>query len=167
MTPGIQPSNVKIMLRKKLAIRPVMSTASGGKTTQKKYRSAFTSLTPPLSLRLRLLRLSVERFLRLPVARLLQLVIFDHRIRQQIAAKTMQTRFKIYILPLNIDLHVFTDPYGPHLWHSQVPHRIPNCAALGDEHGFLWHHNHFCLHTSPYLRGGTRQAQSVRDCADL
>src|SRR4249920_1868801 len=41
MTPGIQPSNVKIMLRKKLAIRPVMSTASGGKTTQKKYRSAF------------------------------------------------------------------------------------------------------------------------------
>src|SRR6266496_276435 len=41
MTPGIQPSNVKIRLRKKLAIRPVMSTASGGKTTQKKYRSAF------------------------------------------------------------------------------------------------------------------------------
>src|SRR6266513_5971835 len=41
MTPGIQPSNVKIMLRKKLAIRPVVSTASGGKTTQKKYRSAF------------------------------------------------------------------------------------------------------------------------------
>src|SRR5882724_5353457 len=41
MTPGIQPSKVKIMLRKKLAIRPVMSTASGGKTTQKKYRSAF------------------------------------------------------------------------------------------------------------------------------
>jgi hypothetical protein len=41
MTPGIQPSNVKIMLRKKLAMRPVISTASGGNTTQKKYRSAF------------------------------------------------------------------------------------------------------------------------------
>src|SRR5207249_7815842 len=41
MTPGIQPSKVKIRLRKKLAIRPVMSTASGGKTTQKKYRSDF------------------------------------------------------------------------------------------------------------------------------
>src|SRR5438874_10665117 len=41
MTPGIQPSNVKIMLRKKLAMRPVISTASGGSTTQKKYRSAF------------------------------------------------------------------------------------------------------------------------------
>jgi len=43
MTPGIQPSNVKIRLRKKLAMRPVISTASGGKTTQKKYRSAFIS----------------------------------------------------------------------------------------------------------------------------
>jgi hypothetical protein len=30
-----------MMLRKKLAMRPVMSTASGGNTTQKKYRSAF------------------------------------------------------------------------------------------------------------------------------
>jgi hypothetical protein len=41
MTPGIQPSSVKIKLRKKLAMRPVISTASGGKITQKKYRSAF------------------------------------------------------------------------------------------------------------------------------
>jgi len=30
------------MLRKKLAMRPVISTASGGSTTQKKYRNAFT-----------------------------------------------------------------------------------------------------------------------------
>src|SRR6266516_5582906 len=43
MTPGIQPSNVKIRLRKKLAMRPVMRTATGGSTTQKKYRSAFIS----------------------------------------------------------------------------------------------------------------------------
>src|ERR1041385_1164351 len=43
MTPGIHPSKVKMMLRKKLAMRPVMSTASGGSTTQKKYRSAFIS----------------------------------------------------------------------------------------------------------------------------
>src|SRR5215475_10584810 len=41
MTPGIQQSNVKMRLRKKLAMRPVISTASGGNTTQKKYRSAF------------------------------------------------------------------------------------------------------------------------------
>src|SRR2546423_1708897 len=47
MTPGIQPSKVKIMLRKKLAIRPVISTARGGNTTQKKYRSAF--ITNPSS----------------------------------------------------------------------------------------------------------------------
>jgi hypothetical protein len=43
MTPGNQPSKVKRILSKKLAMRPVMSTASGGKTTQKKYRSAFIS----------------------------------------------------------------------------------------------------------------------------
>src|ERR1043166_655832 len=41
MTPGIQPSKVKMRLRKKLAMRPVISTASGGSTTQKKYRRAF------------------------------------------------------------------------------------------------------------------------------
>src|SRR5438270_8949999 len=44
MTPGIQPSNVKMMLSRKLAIRPVISTATGGNTTQKKYRKAFTLL---------------------------------------------------------------------------------------------------------------------------
>src|SRR5436190_16672631 len=48
MTPGIQPSNVKTRLRKKLAMRPVSSTASGGKTTQKKYRSAFIFLSASL-----------------------------------------------------------------------------------------------------------------------
>src|ERR1700736_498572 len=31
------------MLRKKLAMRPVISTASGGRTAPKKYRNAFTS----------------------------------------------------------------------------------------------------------------------------
>src|SRR5207244_12644700 len=41
MTPGIQPSKVRRMLRKKLASRPVISTATGGSTTQKKYRNAF------------------------------------------------------------------------------------------------------------------------------
>jgi len=44
MTPGIQPSKVRRMLRKKLAIRPVISTASGGSTTQKKYRNDFISV---------------------------------------------------------------------------------------------------------------------------
>jgi hypothetical protein len=73
MTPGIQPSNVKIMLRKKLAIRPVMSTASGGKTTQKKYRSAF--IYSFLSL--------ISDLCLLPIGFIPQhFVIFDHRIRQ-------------------------------------------------------------------------------------
>ena len=41
MTPGIHPSNVKIKLRKKLPKRPVINTANGGSTTQKKYRDAI------------------------------------------------------------------------------------------------------------------------------
>src|SRR5215471_1078541 len=48
MTPGIQPSKVKMRLRKKLAMRPVSSTASGGNTTQKKYRSAFIAASSSL-----------------------------------------------------------------------------------------------------------------------
>src|SRR4029453_1711879 len=47
--PGIQPSKVKMRLRKKLAIRPVKSTARGGNTTQKKYRSAFISASSSLA----------------------------------------------------------------------------------------------------------------------
>src|SRR6266571_5247407 len=58
----------------------------------------------------------------------------------------MQSRFKISVLSINIDLHVFADPDAPHLWHSQVPHRITDCVALRIEHRPLWHHNHFCLH---------------------
>jgi hypothetical protein len=41
MMPGIHPNNVNTMLSTKLARRPVMSTATGGSTTQKKYRNAF------------------------------------------------------------------------------------------------------------------------------
>ena len=73
MTPGIQPSNVKMMLRKKLAMRPVISTASGGKTTQKKYRSAFILF---FFLAVFVFVLLLYRF---PFQ---QFVIFDHRIRQ-------------------------------------------------------------------------------------
>jgi len=43
MIPGIQPSNVNTILSKKLPSRPVISTATGGNTTQKKYRNAFIS----------------------------------------------------------------------------------------------------------------------------
>ncbi len=43
MTPGIQPSKVNRILRKKLPTRPVSNTATGGNTTQKKYRNAFIS----------------------------------------------------------------------------------------------------------------------------
>jgi hypothetical protein len=130
MTPGIHPSNVKMRLRKKLAMRPVMSTASGGNTTQKKYRSAFIISSPVTN----------------HSSLLLQLVVFDHRIRQQIAAKTMQSRFKISVLPIDFDLHVFANPDASHFRHPKVSHRVANCVALRIEHSRLWHYDHFSLH---------------------
>src|SRR5437762_10463558 len=66
MIPGIQPSNVKMTLRKKLAIRPVISTASGGNTTQKKYRSAFINSSSESSSGCFLIRLPAIRNLRSP-----------------------------------------------------------------------------------------------------
>src|SRR5439155_9997496 len=58
----------------------------------------------------------------------------------------MQPRFKLAVLSLNIDLHVFADPDAAHLWHPKVPHRIAHGIPLRIEHRCFWHHNHFCLH---------------------
>src|SRR5207248_4180500 len=49
---------------KKLAIRPVISTASGGNTTQKKYRSAFINSSSESSSGCFLIRLPAIRNLR-------------------------------------------------------------------------------------------------------
>src|SRR5690242_9380685 len=58
----------------------------------------------------------------------------------------MQPGFKLAVLALNIDFHVFTDPDAAHLWHPKVPHRIAHGIPLRVEHRCLWHHNHFCPH---------------------
>src|SRR4029453_11966445 len=117
-------------LRKKLAMRPVISTASGGKTTQKKYRSAFTisSLVTSHSITL------------------LQFVIFDHRIRQQIATKLVQPRFKLAALPFDLNLHVFADSHAPHFRHSQMAHRVAHRVSLRIQHGGFWHNDHPGVH---------------------
>src|SRR5580700_9477225 len=47
MIPGIHPSKVRIRLSKKLPSRPVINTATGGSTIQKKYRNAFIDLSSP------------------------------------------------------------------------------------------------------------------------
>src|SRR4029453_2095462 len=123
-------------LRKKLAMRPVISTASGGKTTQKKYRSAFTisSLVTSHSITL------------------LQFVIFDHRIRQQIATKLVQPRFKLAVLPFDLDLHVFPDSNAAHFRHSQVAHRVTHRVSLRIQHGGFWHDDHLGVHHRTILR---------------
>src|ERR1043166_2270314 len=118
MTPGIQPSNVKMMLRKKLAMRPVISTASGGKTTQKKYRSAFT----------------ISSLVTSHSVTLLQFVIFDYRIRQKIATKLVQPRFKLAVLPFDLDFHVFPNSNAAHFRHSQMAHRVTHRVSLRIQH---------------------------------
>ena len=85
----------------------------------------------------------------------------------------MQPRFKLAVLSLNIDLHVFTDPDAAHLRHPKVPHRIAHGIPLRIEHRCFWHHNHFCLHRFTISAEGRirperlcrrrrRQAQSMR-----
>ena len=68
----------------------------------------------------------------------------------------MQARFKISVLSIDIDLHVFADPNATHFWHALVPHRIADCVALRIEHRCFWHHNHFCLHHATIFAGEHR-----------
>ena len=59
-----------------------------------------------------------------------QFVIFGHRIRQQIATKLLQPRFKFAVLPFDLDLHVFPDSNAAHFRHSQVTHRVTHRVSL-------------------------------------
>src|ERR1017187_501940 len=64
MIPGIHPSKVRTILSRKLPSRPVINTATGGSTIQKKYRNAFIDLLSLFSAFL--LRPSAARNLRSP-----------------------------------------------------------------------------------------------------
>src|SRR6266496_850144 len=66
----------------------------------------------------------------------------------------MQSRFKISVLSLNIDLHVFANSDAAHLRHSQMSHRITNRVALRVEHRRFWHHDHLCLHLRTIFAAG-------------
>src|SRR5215510_7081066 len=82
----------------------------------------------------------------------MQFVIFDHRIRQQIATKLVQPRFKLAILPFDLDLHVFPDSHAAHFRHSQVAHRVTHRVSLRIEHRGFWHDDHFGVHHRTILR---------------
>src|SRR6185369_17107470 len=83
---------------------------------------------------------------------LFQFVIFDHRIRQQIATKLVQPRFKLAVLPFDLDLHVFPDSNAAHFRHSQMAHRVTHRVSLRIQHGGLWHHDHPGVHHRTILR---------------
>src|SRR4029453_15767362 len=128
-------------LRKKLAMRPVNSTARGGNTTQKKYRNAFTFVSWSLGP-------LVERWGFLPSCHInvLQLLVFNHWIRKQIAAEAAQSRFEITVLPVDFYLHVFPDPNTADFRHAQVPHGITHCITLRIKHRSLWHDDDLRFH---------------------
>src|SRR5262249_28247533 len=77
---------------------------------------------------------------------LYQLIIFNNRIRKQIATKLMQARFYVCVVALEIDLQVFPNPHVFDFAHSEVLHCVPHGCALRIEDGRLWHHHHLGFH---------------------
>ena len=126
------------MLSRKLPSRPVISTATGGSTTQKKYRNVFTGLLGD----------SIIQQLIHSFAQSLNGILFDHRIREQIPAETVQSLFKIDIFSIDVDLHVFADPHVAHFRHSEVAHGIADRVALGIKHRFFRLHDYVHFHAS-------------------
>ena len=88
----------------------------------------------------------------LPSIRFLQLVIFDYRIREQIAAKTVKPFLKIGTFAVEIYLHVFANPNALHFRHAKVSHRIAHRIALRIEHCFLGFDDHIEPHLDTLMR---------------
>ena len=105
--------------------------------------------------------MSVGRFL----LYFLELVIFDHRIREQIATKSAQPFLKIDIFAINLYFHVLADPDAAHFRHSQMSHRVADGISLRIEHRFLRFDDHVNFHVShvnAVLLGNKRKAVPLR-----
>jgi len=91
----------------------------------------------------------------------MQFVVFDHRIGQKIAAKTVQSVFQVRAFAFNVDLHEFANPDALDLGHSEVPHGVADRVALRIQHSLLWFDDYVDLH-SPHATanslGNKRQA---------
>src|SRR5437588_353816 len=74
------------------------------------------------------------------------LIIFNHRIRKQIAAKIIEPRIEIRSLIVNLDLEILADPHRIYLRHAQMLHRIAHRCALRIEHGGFRRDEDFDLH---------------------
>src|SRR5436190_24066744 len=90
---------------------------------------------------------------------LLHIVVFDHRIRKQISAKSVEPRFQVGRFFVDIDLKIFPDPHTSHLGHTQMLHRIAHRRALGIKHRRLRGHHDIHFHAGiSGLRDGSTSA---------
>src|SRR5580765_2100973 len=64
----------------------------------------------------------------------------------------MQPRFKLAVLPFDLDLHVFPDSNAAHFRHSQVAHGVTHRVSLRVQHGRFWHDDHLGVHHRTILR---------------
>src|SRR5215471_473072 len=64
----------------------------------------------------------------------------------------MQPRFKLAVLPLDLDLHVLADSHAPHFRHSQVTHGVADRVSLRIQHRCFWHDDHLGVHHRTILR---------------
>ena len=60
----------------------------------------------------------------------------------------MQPFFKIDIVPVEIDFHVFSNSNALDLGHAKMAHRIANGISLGIEHGFFGFNNDVDSHVT-------------------
>jgi hypothetical protein len=78
----------------------------------------------------------------------------------------VQSLFKIDIISVEIDFHIFADPNAPDFRHTEVAHGIAHRISLRIEHRFLRFNDHVNFHVShanaDSLRN-KRQAASLRD----
>lgn len=97
----------------------------------------------------------------------MQLIVFDHRIRQQVTTKTVQPLFQACVRAININFHELADSDAAHLRHPQMSHRIANGVALRIQHSFLRFDDYIYLHPNTLTRNfsATSGSQGASDAA--
>src|SRR5437763_5719363 len=91
-----------------------------------------------------------------------QLIVFDDRIRKQIATKLVQTGLDVGAIALEVNLQVFANPDIFHLAHPEMLHCFPHGRALRIEHGDFRHHYHFGFHLFNLRAQGRRDNGLLR-----
>lgn len=74
------------------------------------------------------------------------MVIFDDRVREEIAAKFMQSRLDVAPGTFHIDLEIFAHADRENFRHPKVLHRISDCYALRIQNRCFRCYDHLHLH---------------------